>query len=265
MKINKDLTNVYVGSDAFKYKQDLWIRRSNNLFDGALEVGNILTENGHNYTNTSHCRSINFIIVEPSSQYTITITQEAQIVVYYYDITQKYISSENLNATTTLTFTTPANCHYIRFRFNKPALVGTNIMLNRGATSQSYEPFVTNQIYTKDKYTNYYNPFSDFLYWRLKLQEYFLVSNKSYGNFQDFNQFMTDNLPNGLYYVNGKIDNAPTTQSNGNWYVFWLRYNGTSTYATQFAVSVFGDGYLYTRTTGSGGWGAWKRIQFTTY
>lgn len=122
-----------------------------NLFNGILEQGSILVDGTLSSSGTA-VRTTNFISVEPSKQYTITTTFNNSsnfIRVIAYDINRAFISvilSETSAPNNTgVSFTTPANTKYIKFRYyNATALTISNVLtvqIERNSTATTYEPY----------------------------------------------------------------------------------------------------------------------------
>lgn len=117
-----------------------------NLFDGEWEIGGI-DNNGLDNETTSNIRSVNYINVEPNTDYVASSSQlqHASVVVWYaYDKNKNFISL----STTSRFFTTPSNCEFIRVRtFNSDS---TNMSLDcvlqieEGSTATTYEPYKSN-------------------------------------------------------------------------------------------------------------------------
>lgn len=84
-----------------------------NIWDEVWEVGGIYASNGNNSGNTSYQRSKNHIPCLPSTTYYIKCP--CQMNVMQYDANKGFISvTYKQNAT----FTTPRNCHFLRFTNN---------------------------------------------------------------------------------------------------------------------------------------------------
>lgn len=125
-----------------------------NLFDGDLEQGiyslyvagntHAINENYEGYIVTKKP-----IKVEPNTAY--VISHKAHItelnIAYLVNSNSKYITSQSgnngTNSSEPLTFTTPSDCHYIKFYMNTNDL-NTNIQLEKSSFATSYEPHKTN-------------------------------------------------------------------------------------------------------------------------
>ncbi len=117
-----------------------------NLFDGKLELGTINYLDGILSSSTTRTRSTNKIKLQANTQYTIKFPYTDEIVVVYYDINNNYLGYNRNPSGTTLTFTTPSNTHYIRFR-NNSTNMNNEIMLNKGNIDLPYEPYTESNIY----------------------------------------------------------------------------------------------------------------------
>ena len=84
-----------------------------NLFDGKLELGALGDSTGLPYSTTDRLRSINFIKVEPNTQYIISTDLGYSFVIHAYDQNQNWIRQLSSG---TNSFTTTENTKYIRFR-----------------------------------------------------------------------------------------------------------------------------------------------------
>lgn len=97
----------------------------------------------HKYGAYSYC---DFISVFPNTAYTITYPSNTLAgiagLVYYTDENENgVISGVSLaeQGSITYSFTTPANCHYIRFSW--PNTSGNNVMFEPGSTPSPYTPY----------------------------------------------------------------------------------------------------------------------------
>ena len=84
-----------------------------NQWDEEWEVGTIATSNGQNATDSTRIRSKGFIRVLPSTEYYMKCSANDGRGLYY-DENMVYIGNDSAMFTLK-TFTTPYNCHYIRF------------------------------------------------------------------------------------------------------------------------------------------------------
>lgn len=82
-----------------------------NVWDEATELGAINVVNGQNVANNNFIRSTNYIPVLPNTVYYKCAPQN--ILQLYYGKDKTYLSYGSWNKNTT--FTTPANCYFVRF------------------------------------------------------------------------------------------------------------------------------------------------------
>ena len=122
-----------------------------NLFDGKFIDGYIEDAIGEVTIASVYGKSsANFIKVDSDTQYTITVNCPIYsiISVYWYDVNQNYIKFTGTNTTTLLTFTTPSNCEYLKFRLYSPegnftlnSTEGITVQVEKGAVATAYEPY----------------------------------------------------------------------------------------------------------------------------
>lgn len=92
-------------------------------------------------------RTTQYITSSPNTNYYFSTTQiegqtNKQIYIAYYDNNKTFLSRDSYNDLAHL-FTTPSNCYYIRagvFTANQE-----NVMLEKGSTATSYEPYVSQE------------------------------------------------------------------------------------------------------------------------
>ena len=83
-----------------------------NLFDGFLEIGSIDNDNGVLISNTIYYRSVNFIVVEPSTNYIISTNGAVNGRLFYYDGNFNFIG----NSVSSDKALSPSNAKYMKFR-----------------------------------------------------------------------------------------------------------------------------------------------------
>jgi len=116
--------------------------RGKNLFDGALESGDI-DSNGANIVDATKIRSANYIPVKPDAMYILSNDKGyTDVTAYYYDVNKIFLSSASVG---TSNFTIPAGVKYMRF-----VMVGTDVdakvQLEEGDTPTNHEPVKTDKI-----------------------------------------------------------------------------------------------------------------------
>lgn len=121
-----------------------------NLFDGKLEKGLIDGTTGEPLQNQSYARSVNFIKVQSNISYILSEKNDStNFRIYEYDENFGYIGFLSTNP-----FTTTSNTSYIKFRTypknsgDDVSSVDFEIMLERGNTVTTYEPYKTNILTT---------------------------------------------------------------------------------------------------------------------
>ena len=112
-----------------------FFKEGKNLFNkNTATIGYYVDyQTGEPSANASYAIS-NYILVTPGTNYTMAADSTLRIA--YYDIEKKFISGSNAGVQT---ITTPSNCYYVRYSFNKD-----NINLQQfevGESSTSYEPY----------------------------------------------------------------------------------------------------------------------------
>ena len=104
-----------------------------NLFDGELELGNIDSSTGEEVVSGSASRSVNFITVDPNTEYTLSSGVSATI--REYSDNQSYVK-----VTTTPTFTTDNQTGLVRIVVGSTNLL-EQTQLELGTMASSYEPY----------------------------------------------------------------------------------------------------------------------------
>lgn len=124
-----------------------------NLFNDEFEQGTF-DSNGINTSGVSRIRTKNYTKVEPETTYTMSYINNTgatpQISISYYstnDFTTSRLSFLSWSTSNPVTFTTPANCNYIRFLFAttngitmQPTYI-KNVMLVKGNQTTTYEEY----------------------------------------------------------------------------------------------------------------------------
>lgn len=116
-----------------------------NLLSG-LEVGGIDVETGENIVNDTVRRTIDYIPVDVSRNYTIsgfTDTGNNKVRVFYYSSNKTYLNSEMLNLSNkTATFSLYSDASYIRLQWNYlNAEVTDKVQIEVGSEATSYAPY----------------------------------------------------------------------------------------------------------------------------
>jgi hypothetical protein len=118
-----------------------------NVFDEEVEQGYINVNTGQNDPDSGRYRSKNHIRVLPNTVYYFknsahAVSSSVIYRLYFYDENKAFIGSPQ-GASISTTFTTPVNCHYVRFFVNE-ALSNYNhdICINiHGDRDGEYEPY----------------------------------------------------------------------------------------------------------------------------
>lgn len=107
-----------------------------NLFDNKMELGNI-NSSGLNYNDTSSIRTIDYIKVNPNTNYIISNNgSKIAVNVSFYNSNKEFISRTFYNGTS---FTTSSDTEYIRFQTSK--IENYKFQLQEGTIITKYEPF----------------------------------------------------------------------------------------------------------------------------
>lgn len=124
-----------------------------NLYDNSIIVGMIASSTGEMITTTSKYLSTNgYVAVKPNEKYVLSNAENKDYdTVVFYDENKNYISSYVYGIggiPVPRGFITPANCHYVRWRYymdGETATVDmlTNIQLELGTTPTEYEQPIT--------------------------------------------------------------------------------------------------------------------------
>ena len=117
-----------------------------NLFD----YENAIYKDGY-YKNSSGVETsdsglgyiTNYIKVEPNTQYTLsgTLGSYGYARIYYYNSSKTWISRSNGYSELTFTFTTPNNCEYIQFSYQKNTIIKSSVMIEKSNQPTTYEPY----------------------------------------------------------------------------------------------------------------------------
>lgn len=122
-----------------------------NLFDGQMEYGNI-GDDGKNKaaSNQNYYRSVGSVSVLPSETYIISgvsTTAYQQFYTLEYNSDGDFIAGTRTQQTNgnTITITTTAGTHFVRFFFYKPEGItegmAATLMFEKGSTASAYEPY----------------------------------------------------------------------------------------------------------------------------
>lgn len=109
-----------------------------NQWDEEWEAGSYNDDTGLPIDSNIYIRSKNAIRVFPSTTY----YKKGIVRVFYYDISGNYIN--HTDSSPNVTFTTPANCYYIRIRISYAAPYQNDICINlswSGYRNGEYEPY----------------------------------------------------------------------------------------------------------------------------
>lgn len=112
-----------------------------NLFDGILETGGISNVTGINDdTDVTLIRSKNYITVNANVNYVVSspnVANTSKVALRFYDNNKNFLG----NGTTDFfpnSFTTPANCSYLRIVITGSQPITTKIQIEKGTTATSY-------------------------------------------------------------------------------------------------------------------------------
>lgn len=141
---------VYVGAEETTTGEKVWFRKGKNLFNKNVSIitgyyldnkGSLVSKEGSWYQNV-------FIEVNSKTQYTISSTV-AVLRICFYDKDRKFISrvaTEN----TSVTFSTPENCKYVRLSGENADTQVQSLQLEQGSKATSYEAYIEPKIYVRN-------------------------------------------------------------------------------------------------------------------
>ena len=119
------------------------LSHNKNLFDGVYEKGSISWGDGSLDTYSDEIRTKNFVSVKPNKQYILTVFENSykNHNVHFYDINKTWLGSPVHDENSSfISFTTPQNCYYIKFRITIPNLKAKT-QLEEGTQATTYEPY----------------------------------------------------------------------------------------------------------------------------
>ena len=119
-----------------------------NLFDELWQSGNINANSGIEEASTTARRSINYIPVQPNTTYTLSRTIGGNTLpVREYGKDKQYIGAQNpyqgYNSSLVRSYTTSSNVYFIRL-VDYVLDETSKIMLEKGSTATTYEPYIGN-------------------------------------------------------------------------------------------------------------------------
>lgn len=132
--------------------EDSFLRNTGkNLFDGILRLGNYNTSTGEYVTNANYIVNTNLIPVEELTNYKITLNGVG-VGMYVFEYKEDY--SYNLETRKSVDansyLTTNSGTKYINFRtIEENTNTNSNIMVQKGTTATSYEPYGNDEWYKK--------------------------------------------------------------------------------------------------------------------
>lgn len=143
MQSNIEKSVVAIGKTQPSTNENVWIKKGKNLFD----KNNVL--NGYRFSSDgalyadSDFSATDYIEVNSGTQYTVSWAIQIVQCVCYYDENKNFISRNGSEKT----FTTPANCRYIRASV---ATANINSAQIEQGTQTTYEPYVEKEIFVKN-------------------------------------------------------------------------------------------------------------------
>lgn len=121
--------------------------RTKNMFDiNSIIKGYVIASNGAINTAGGYCYC-DYIKVKPSTTYTISLTNgnsSDPMRIAEYTSTKTFIDRPITDGNAPWTFTTPANCEYIRLSYqyvNSGVLINTNIQVEEGSSATAYSEY----------------------------------------------------------------------------------------------------------------------------
>jgi hypothetical protein len=144
---NKTLPNSIMAVDMDKRVKSVG-KNIINAYDLSVVSGERYLElTGGTTASTASFRITNYIKVKPSTQYTISFTTSGGIRVLQYDYNKVWVIGNTASATS-LTFTTSATTHYIRYSTDPNTLENQrSVQLEQGSTATTYEAYTNSVMY----------------------------------------------------------------------------------------------------------------------
>lgn len=118
------------------------LKLSPNLFDptkAGLTSGKTINNSGAVNDRSDRSATVNGTRVKSNTSYTISYTGTARNGVFFYDTNDSFLSYISWEEQPR-TFTTPADCVFVRVSFDSATLV-TNLQLEQGSTATTYRPY----------------------------------------------------------------------------------------------------------------------------
>lgn len=141
---------IFVGTEEPTTGEKVWFRKGKNLFNKNVSIitgyyidnnGSLVSAEGSWYQNV-------VIEVNSKTQYTISSTA-AVLRICFYDKDRKFISRE-ATANTSVTFSTPENCKYVRLSGDNADTQAQSLQLEQGSKATSYEAYIEPQIFVRN-------------------------------------------------------------------------------------------------------------------
>jgi len=113
-----------------------------NRFDGILESGSY-NGSGEKQADPAFIRTANATGVLALQDYALSFDGSlTETYLFYFDANNSFISYEPKYGITSLTtFTTPANCAYVRWNCISPTMINTFFQLELGTVATGKEPY----------------------------------------------------------------------------------------------------------------------------
>lgn len=220
---------TYGASPNPNYPQEVnTVKGYRNLFDGQWELGIYNGNTGVKVSNSNTMRCVNYIPVEPSTNYVFSCenTSITTFLVYEYKSDYTYNLRVNKGANVGQTYTTESGTKYITFRpYQNATDLTIKAQIVEGTSVYPYVPYGTNWVYEKITgknlaYTGWENEFIS------------RVNNSSYA------KTITEDNRNCLYYKNA-IGN--TVVFNQDWkentqytFSFYIKTNYSPNLAIEY-------------------------------
>lgn len=131
-------------------RRKVWFRKGKNLFNKNVSIitGYYLNDKGSLVSSENSWYQNVFIEVNSKTQYTISSTVGI-LRICFYDKDRKFISrvaTEN----TSVTFSTPENCKYVRLSGDNADTQVQSLQLEQGSKATTFQPYVEPQIFIKN-------------------------------------------------------------------------------------------------------------------
>lgn len=249
MQSNIEKSVVAVGKTQPSTSENVWIKKGKNLFNkNNVLNGYRFGSDGAPFADSNYCAS-DFIQVNNNIQYTINWNIETRECVCYYDENKTFIS-RNVSEKT---FTTPANCKYIRASVANSSI--NSAQIEQGSISTTYEAYIKKEILVKNGngvFEEFFDesdiPNVDTSRWTKTLLGYRYTN----GNNVVYAGTVVASFSSGSVNFDitnlGLAERPDTVQLTANSLRYPLRYDYDNSTATRLKIEVINNGSVYSYT-----------------